>query len=509
MALPRVIEKKLQSFTDLPSLPVVAAEIVELAQTPGVDIRAVASAVSKDPALAAKVLRIANSAMYAQRRRSNNMRQALIVLGLNATMTLALSLSVVGGLSQGKSKGLRFLQYWRRSILAATWAKLLATEIRRPDAEEVFLAALLQDIGMLALDRVQPDIYDDDQLDQTDHKAVRDHEKSRIEVDHAAVGGWLAKHWNLPDHLVDAIRDSHRLRITTCQSHLRTFKGCVMVSGNLADAWLTGASADEIKKLAARVQELTGVDESKLGDLFETISTQLPVTEEVFQMKLFDHEASAQVFERAREVLIVRNLQFISEVDELRQSKESLESQNRELQEEGRKDALTGVSNRAHLEEALGSEFENARVQQWPLSVAFVDLDYFKEVNDTHGHRAGDLMLREAARILQQCVRDSDIVARYGGDEFVLLMPGTDHAGALVVCDRVVHAMRDNKPRLDGVELGITVSMGLATSDSSTDFQTAADLMEAADKALYVSKSQGRNQYASCLENAAPKRAQG
>lgn len=509
MALPRVLEKKLSSFTDLPSLPVVAAEIVELAQKPGVDIRAVAEAVSKDPALAAKVLRIANSAMYAQRRRSNNMRQALIVLGLNATMTLALSLSVVGGLSNADSKGLEFIRFWRRSILAATWAKELASEIKRPDAEEVFLASLLQDIGMLALDRVQSDIYADDELDQSDHGAMIDHEKSALGADHAAVGGWLCKHWNLPDHMVEAIRDSHRTRIASCPSHLRTFRGCVMASGMLADAWLGNADSRAIRKLAGKVRELVGVEENKLGELFESISTQLPVTEEVFQMKLFDHESSAQVFERAREVLIVRNLQFISEVDELRQSKETLESQNRELQEEGRRDALTDAFNRSHLEEAFAEEFENSRARKWPLSVAFVDLDYFKEVNDQHGHRAGDLILREAVRVFKECVRDSDVVARYGGDEFVLLMPGTDHGGAVVVCERVVQSMRKNRPQLDGVELGITVSIGLATSDSSTDFQTADELMEAADKALYVSKSMGRNQHTSCLENAPPKRAQG
>ncbi|NNF50984.1 MAG: GGDEF domain-containing protein [Gammaproteobacteria bacterium] len=509
MALPRVLEKKLASFTDLPSLPLVAAEIVELAQQPGVDIRAVAEAVSKDPALAAKVLRIANSALYAQRRRSNNMRQALIVLGLNATMTLALSLSVVGGLSQSKSKGLAFINFWRRSILAATWAKELASEIRRPDAEEVFLSALLQDIGMLALDRVRPELYADEGLDQSDHQAMIAHEKATLGADHAAVGGWLCKHWNLPEHIVDAIRDSHRKSLGICKPHLKTFKGCVMASGLLADAWLMNADAAAISKLAAKVHDLTGIEENKLGDLFETISAQLPVTEDVFQMKLFDHEASAQVFERAREVLIVRNLQFISEVDELRQSKESLESKNKELEEEGRRDALTNAFNRAYLEEVFAQEFETSRERAWPLSVAFVDLDYFKEVNDTHGHRAGDLILREAVKIFYRCVRDSDAVARYGGDEFVLLMPGTDHEGAQVVCDRVVRFMRDNKPTLDGVELGVTVSVGLATSDSSTDFNTAGELMEAADKALYVSKSQGRDQFTACLENAPPRRAQG
>lgn len=509
MRIPKELEQKLRTFTDLPSLPMVAAEIVELAQMPGVDLRAVASAVTKDPALSAKVLRIANSALYAQRRRSTNMRQALIVLGLNATMTLALSLSLVGDLTTRGSGGLNFMGFWRRSILAATWAKQLATEIGRPDAEEVFLAALMQDIGMLALDRAMPDLYAADDLDQSDHDAVCRHEISELGADHAAVGGWLTEHWNLPSGMVSAIAGSHDAELASVEEKPRSFRACVVTSGLLADAWLRGAEAEEIEDLAAQVKELLGVDEPRLGDLFETISGQLPVTEDVFDMKLFNYEQSAQMFERAREVLIVRNLKFMSEVDQLRQTAEILENQKRQLLENHKRDALTNVFNRAYLEEALITEFETANDNGWPLSIAFVDLDEFKDINDTHGHRAGDIVLREAARVLTDCVRDSDIVARYGGDEFVLLLPGTDHEGARIVCSRIVESMRVCRAEMDDTELCVTSSVGLATFDSSTNFLKAGDLIEAADKALYVAKAQGRDQFASCLENAQQRRAQG
>src|SRR5450631_1205569 len=131
----------------------------------------VAKALSMDSALSTKILRIANSPLYAQRRKSENLRQALVVLGLNATLTLALSFSLVKSLRSGKSNGLDHPLYWRRVLLAATSARALADAMHHPMAEEIFLAALLQDVGMLALDQVMPDLYRGEGL-QRDHAAL-------------------------------------------------------------------------------------------------------------------------------------------------------------------------------------------------------------------------------------------------------------------------------------------------------------------------------------------------
>ena len=130
--------------------------VLQLAQNPDIDLGKVADAVSADPAIAAKVMRIANSAMYARRRQSTNLRQALITLGLNATLTLALSFTLVTALKRSSTGGFDFQAYWRRTILSAAWGKLLATELGRRDAEEIFLASLLQDLGMLVVDKLWP-----------------------------------------------------------------------------------------------------------------------------------------------------------------------------------------------------------------------------------------------------------------------------------------------------------------------------------------------------------------
>ena len=167
------VEAHLRSLVNFPSPPGVATHIIELARDPDIEMSKVAKALSMDSALSTKILRIANSPLYAQRRKSENLRQALVVLGLNATLTLALSFSLVKSLRSGKPNGLDHPLYWRRALLAATSARALADAMHHPMAEEIFLAALLQDVGMLALDQVMPDLYRG-AASQRDHAALAD-----------------------------------------------------------------------------------------------------------------------------------------------------------------------------------------------------------------------------------------------------------------------------------------------------------------------------------------------
>jgi HD-like signal output (HDOD) protein len=185
------IEAQLRLSVNFPSPPGVATHIIELAQDPEIEMGKVAKALSMDSALSSKVLRIANSPLYAQRRKSENLRQALVVLGLNATLTLALSFSLVKSLRGAKSNGLDYKYYWRRALLSATAARALSDFMHQTLAEEVFLAALLQDVGMLALDVSVPDMYRGVGPLQHDHAALAELETQRLQVDHAYVGAGL------------------------------------------------------------------------------------------------------------------------------------------------------------------------------------------------------------------------------------------------------------------------------------------------------------------------------
>jgi diguanylate cyclase (GGDEF)-like protein len=154
-------------------------------------------------------------------------------------------------------------------------------------------------------------------------------------------------------------------------------------------------------------------------------------------------------------------------------------------------DGLTGLANRRQCEEVLASEL--ARVERFggPLSVVVADLDWFKDVNDRHGHPSGDAVLREVAVLLQETLRDIDLAGRWGGEEFVLILPGTDLAGGAQVAERIRAALaRRIVLAVDGTSIPVTASFGVAATPPAT---TAAELFAAADAALYEAKRAGKN----------------
>lgn len=153
------LEQRLKAQVDFPSPPQVAVQIIALARDPDIEMAKVAAAVGRDPAMTAKILRIANSAFYAQRRPSQNLRQALVIIGLNAALTLALSFSLVSSMRALRPAGIDYSRFWRRSLLAATAARAFSESAKISHAEDIFLAALLQDMGVLALDRAARDFY--------------------------------------------------------------------------------------------------------------------------------------------------------------------------------------------------------------------------------------------------------------------------------------------------------------------------------------------------------------
>jgi diguanylate cyclase (GGDEF)-like protein len=163
----------------------------------------------------------------------------------------------------------------------------------------------------------------------------------------------------------------------------------------------------------------------------------------------------------------------------------------RRLQREASTDALTGLHNRREFETGMVREMARARRLQVPLSLAVIDIDFFKRINDQHGHDVGDRVLREVAATLQSRIRSSDLLARIGGEEFALVMLGTEPPGAWVVLERLrvaVAALR--VPAATGA-VGCTISIGF--TDCLEDDADWATLYKRADQALYRAKESGRD----------------
>src|SRR5512143_1433317 len=151
-------------------------------------------------------------------------------------------------------------------------------------------------------------------------------------------------------------------------------------------------------------------------------------------------------------------------------------------------DDLTHLYNVRYLEVALARELSGGR----PFSLLFLDLDHFKNVNDTHGHLSGSRLLVEVARVLRSCVRDEDVVARYGGDEYVVLLVGIDSGGGLKVAERIRRAIEDHRfLSREGARVRITASIGLASFPEHAE--TKAEILDFADRAMYRGKKSTRN----------------
>jgi len=173
----------------------------------------------------------------------------------------------------------------------------------------------------------------------------------------------------------------------------------------------------------------------------------------------------------------------------------------RRVQELTITDEHTGCYNARHMRAQLDHEVRRSQRFHHPLSLVFLDLDHFKSVNDTHGHLIGSALLKEVGELLIASTRQLDLVFRYGGDEFALLLVETAPEGAMTIATRIRDAFRSRRfMQQHGLELRLTASMGVATFPDHA--RSATDLVRAADFAMYAAKAQGRNDV--CLAERVP-----
>jgi diguanylate cyclase (GGDEF)-like protein len=183
--------------------------------------------------------------------------------------------------------------------------------------------------------------------------------------------------------------------------------------------------------------------------------------------------------------------------DELDAKNEALRGKNAELQKLSTTDSLTGLQNRHSLMRVLSREVERSQRHHHVFAVLMIDVDHFKKLNDAHGHLAGDQVLRGISRLLEQSTRSCDCAARYGGDEFVVVLPETDLATAVQVAERIRQRAGAVRPTITDDCWEVSLSIGVSMyPESALDPDT---LLREADAALYEAKRSGRNRVAASV----------
>jgi diguanylate cyclase (GGDEF)-like protein len=204
------------------------------------------------------------------------------------------------------------------------------------------------------------------------------------------------------------------------------------------------------------------------------------------------------LFARIRAGLRVIKLQEEQSRDKERIDKVTAELAiaNRRLEMDALTDVLTGLPNRRYLIERLSHDWAMARRSGQPLTCMVLDIDHFKRINDTYGHDVGDRVLERVAEVLRGCIRGTDVVCRYGGEEFVVVGADSDLDSSLRCAERLRHAVETEvAASFPKLERHVTVSIGVALRNETT--RTPEMLLKAADEALYLAKQTGRNRVCS------------
>ena len=474
--LPDLLQHHLKSCRTLPSAPAVVVRILELSREGEASIDEIAQVISRDPALIAKLLRVSNSAFYGIRYEVTTINRAISVLGINTTLSLALSFSLVKHLRKSDSKGFDANAYWRRSAIAAAAGRALAELLNKSMREELYLSGLLQDIGMLVLNEAIPQAYDPlVAAAKGSHQKLIELEREKLGVDHAAVGAWLLELWNLPEKYQLAVKTSHDPKIMA-ESEGNIFCQATSVAGDIAEIWVNPTTATSLACDSAI--DLLKIAPERFETLLGEVASAIPDVTSELDIDIGSEEKVRQLLEQAHEALVVLTMQAQQQVQQIRNL--------------SRRDRLTAVYNRSYLEEELPQQFEAASQSGKPLSVLFIDIDYFKKVNDTYGHEAGDAVLVFTAGTLSAAVRASDIIARYGGEEFVCLMPNTDAQQAAIIGEQLRTSIA-SRTFGDDATIRVTVSIGGATHSVQQPFDGPKQLLGEADRCLYVAKAKGRN----------------
>ncbi|MEM9181758.1 MAG: diguanylate cyclase [Pseudomonadota bacterium] len=239
------------------------------------------------------------------------------------------------------------------------------------------------------------------------------------------------------------------------------------------------------EKLAQLAEEM-GDFEAALTHFREYHQVQTDMLEELATERV-QSMVNQRDLERAQMERAVSHLRNV----ELAEALKEVEAQKAELERLSIRDPLTGTYNRRYLDSCLGKEYNFAERHGTALSLAVLDLDHFKQVNDQYSHTVGDEVLKQLVELLLDRVRTEDVLARFGGEEFVLVMPGTDEAGSVRACEKLRVAVE--RCSWEALESGlkVTISIGVADNQGTCGW---SEMMSKADRRLYRAKDAGRNQ---------------
>lgn len=469
-------------------LSVVALQIVREALKPDVSPTDLAKLAESDPGFALRIISMVNSAAFGFNRKVSDVRQATAFIGVRGLRTLGLSLAVSDLIPAGSDGQILLGNSLRRAVAA----QLIAKKLGHRDVDEYFTAGLFLEVALLA--RARDDLAAAAKIARLPASDRVVFERAESGTDHALRGAELTRAFMLPPELIEAVALHHDPVMPDTQ-----LAKVAWVAERVAAIW-EGGDVPSAQAEAARALVAIGMADRDVVELLEKLPSLVQEGAAAFEREVGPQKGVDQLLMDVSRSLLEMNQSYESMVQRLElllAEKEELSTKlaaaNEELTRLASTDALTQLPNKRSLEAAITRDLARADRDKTWLSLVVVDVDHFKKVNDTYGHATGDVVLQAVAKTLARHLRAGDLAGRYGGEEFLLVLPGSNMIGARIAAERIRKALEAMIVETEHGSLKVTASFGGASTCGPGCGRLRDTLFSRADAALYEAKAGGRN----------------
>jgi diguanylate cyclase (GGDEF)-like protein len=496
---------RIWSLAQLPSIPTVAQTLLKLAANPETELRQVVRFVKADPAISAKVVKAANSTFFGLRSEVKGIERAVSLLGPSVSNSLALSFGLTSSASASSPMSAHFANCWQQSLVQAAAAAEIAQRISPTSADDFSLCGLLLEVGRLALLTTFETEYRPVLEAAHDRGlALLQVEEEWLGIHHAEVGARLMEQWKMPQAVIDSIR-WHHASATELEEQRQNenfpILSAMAIASSAGDVLCTKGGDRARERLDRLARALLHWKPEETADFLR--QTELNWQQYANLLQFDETESPAELMMQANEQLVRLTLrahvactQATLRQQLAEQDRRDLEFQNKQLQKQALHDPLTKIYNRQFFDEMLDTESKRCTRCASPIGLIFVDVDHFKQINDTYGHQFGDVVLQQMVKVFANSIRNSDVLARFGGEEFVILVNQPTERGLERLAEKIRRRVEEEPFLFGDMRVPVTVSLGAAIAvPGREDCELPHRLIAAADASLYDAKRSGRNRY--------------
>ncbi|MCA1797298.1 MAG: GGDEF domain-containing protein, partial [Geobacteraceae bacterium] len=481
----------------LPTPPSVATLILEELGREDIDFDRLSHIITADSALTARILKVANSPLFSPAGNIDCIHVALTRLGTIQVTSIALSFILVHTFNKRRvDSAFDFNFFWRHALTSAVAANLLHKELYNHNGN-TFITGLLHDVGILIAGSQVPEYCDLFDNSAAPLEELREKEQQTFGFSHCQLGAEVLKEWQIPESITQPILYHHNPEEAPPEYRDAAF--VIQVADLIANMFHGRPSTDKFGVLEKLLKKKK-IDQATIDRLVQEIFTNSLKTLAFFEIPPDKIKSPGQLLQEANAILGKLNLNTDVELREMKRERDTLVENskqlyraNSELSRLAFEDNLTGLHNMRYFYDFFQREIQRSLRYKTCFSLILLDLDNFKEVNDTYGHPAGDRVLQYIAELIPGSLRQVDLAARYGGEEFAVFLPETNRDDAMIIAERLRHQIEALKTPWQKHKIKVTASIGVAFFCPENKVANQDEIIARADRAMYMAKEEGKN----------------